>query len=221
MHISEIPMGTSISIHVRTDDGEADLTTSVISPPVDSCRQPWYVLFADGIIKDGKIIQPNNIRQHYDAYWFDNKIQRLIKWVSVSFRLVTVNGHQFYVVVSHSDGIETNRRSAYRLVVSLPAVLQIGENHTTYEGHVHDLSVSGMGLTFTHEFTDNPVGKAVSVVFADEKKGDRFRLSGHCVRCDELAHNIYRVGCRLLRSDAGLAQYINRQQQLLLKEKKI
>ena len=219
MFIEEVPNYTGISIHVKTEAGEADLSTNTIAAPTQAHTLQKHVLYAEKILQDGKVVQPNDITQHYTAYWFNEATHRVMKWEPVTFRLVTVQGRQFYVILCNSSGVETNRRAAFRVEVCLQTVVQIGENRKTYECYVHDLSATGFSLNMTIPVDVPPNGLMVSSVFADEESGDKFRLTGKCVRYTEISHNVWRIGCMLIQPNALLAQYVNRRQIMLLKKR--
>lgn len=209
MKIDELRIGSSISIHVKTDKGDADLQTTIIEAQADVKSQ--HVIFCEQIIENGKVVQPNDITQHYDMFWFDSVSGRLYKWSGITFRLVNKPGKAFYIIKYTGDSTITNRRNAFRLEVSLQAIVQIGENMKTYEAHIHDLSAIGMSITLS-QVDDTPLHKTVSAVFCDESTGDRFRLTGTCVYVTNPCKNVWRCGCKIHKLNMHLSNYINRKQ---------
>lgn len=219
MYINELKIGTGISIHVHTDNGDADLSTRVIEPPMKMPRTLSHLLCAEPIYEQGKVVQPNDIRQLYDAYWYNESTHRVIKWSNIMFKLFNKHGFTFYIIKCNTNGNEVNRRSTYRVEVCLPAIAQVGENKKTYECFVHDLSAFGMALTFKEPFEESPIHKHVTAVFTDDERGDKFRLNGFCVRYHEVEHNVYRMGVHIPTPNAMLSRYVNNRQMLLLQKR--
>jgi hypothetical protein len=126
--------------------------------------------------------------------------------------LETVKSKNFigYAVHSLIDGIEVNRRGAFRMYLGVNANIVVGENSNTSEAIVKDISYSGIAITSYKKI--DFVGKKIRITFDDKFLNYHFDLIATMVREIEISEDKYVYGCSFLKEYPMLQKYISEKQ---------
>ena len=133
-----------------------------------------------------------------------------------------------YAISSQNEGKSQNRRNNFRLFVGKRIVVQCGQNHSTYDAVLHDVSNSGFSFIVNKigankdKFVDFHENMLVHTVFSDRIEETftnyDFNMTGIIVRVVEMEENgsiLY--GCMLNNKVPGLDSYIATKERLRIK----
>lgn len=133
-------------------------------------------------------------------------------WRLVPCKKHVIDGKVMYKLVTTAEGVPCNRRSNFRLDISIDGIVQIGENTGTMEITVRDVSSSGFSFTTSKEI-ENSIGTMVRVVFFDSKYGGSFTINGTIVRTAKYREDVIVYGCHMCKEDQKLSKYIAAKQR--------
>ncbi len=212
MYLNDITPGSRISIRAvdrEHPENSVEVTTDVIEQLMDT--RGHHVAFASPIYIDDKVLSTNEGRSVFDVYYFDPELKRVYEWRHTPVRYVLCKNRRCYIIVSDAEGVLTNRRDTFRIPLSEPCIIQVGENRKTYEGFVHDISAMGIAVTML-KMEEVPLFKAFSIVFSDSGTRSRFRLSATCRHVQDVSETSIRCGCELNKHNPTLSNFVNRRQ---------
>lgn len=212
MYLNDIAPGSRISIRAvdrEHPENSVEVTTDVIEQLMDT--RGHHVAFASPIFIDDKVLSTNEGRSVFDVYYFDPEQKRVYEWRHTPVRYVLCKNRRCYILVSDAEGVLTNRRDTFRIPLTEPCIIQVGENKKTYEGYVHDISAMGIAVTLP-KMEEAPLFKAFSIVFSDSGTRSRFRLSATCRHVLDYREDIILCGCELHKNSPMLSSFVNRKQ---------
>lgn len=208
MKMSDLEVDQPITILIVAGEQKMEFPSSVILT-----NPKKYTTYLAPIMKDGKILNFNGkgITTHIIVQLPDSK--------PLVFREVILNtmkkddGSFCYGMQSKEDGVEVNRRGAFRCPLGISSMLRIGLNRTTYDIILRDVSLSGFSFVFTgsgDEVCD--VGQMVHTVLndyiAEVNKNFSYQMYGTVVRREELENGKIVYGCKLAEVIKDLDNYI-------------
>ena len=220
MFIDEIPVGSSISLQVseKGQPTHLELTTTVIPDVIN--KENKHLIFTNCSLWDEKVVNVDSSKFIVDLYYYSKSILRCYYWRCA--RVVTIYRPQpCYIISSEINSQEVNRRMSYRLEMSAPAVVQIGENKKVFDAFIHDISTTGFSFNVDDRAKEaSKEGTVISAVFDDSVTLDHFRLTGRCKHIEALSRGFLRLGCQLIRSSMPLELYISKKQQEIAQKNK-
>lgn len=208
MKLSELEQGSNIILHVNIDGKFADFSSVVLYVNKESA-------VAETIKINNKVVSFSGDNVKLDmSYIRDGKAPFF--WRGIMCETFSENGKALYRITSSSEGIERNRREAFRLFLGISGVAQMGINNRALDIIVKDVSQTGFSFVSDRDFGE-VINMPVRMVFTDLNKN--FSLMGIVVRKVEISENKIVYGCRLSVENELLPQYINikQRQQLSMK----
>ncbi len=212
MYLDDLEPGSRISIRAvdkENPENSVEVTTDVMEQLMDT--NGHHVAFASPIYIDDKVLSTNAGKGIFDIYYFDPVSKRVYEWLHTPVRYVLCKEKRCYILVSDMEGTLTNRRDTFRINLTEPCVVQIGEHRGTFYGNVHDISAMGIAVTLP-KLPESPLFKPFSIVFSDSKTRSRFRLSGTCRHVQDIGETAIRCGCELSKPNPTLSNFVNRRQ---------
>lgn len=131
-------------------------------------------------------------------------------WKNVASASVTYKKNVYYKIAAFSDGLETNRREAFRQFVGIDGVAQIHQNKKAVDVIVKDVSESGFSFV-SSEDVEPAVNVPVRMVFVDFEK--QYSLIGVIVRKVVIEENKILYGCSMTNDNPEIIKYINAKQR--------
>lgn len=96
------------------------------------------------------------------------------------------NKENYLYLYSLQDVKPKNFRSNYRVPCGYRTNMQIGTNRKAIDGHVHDISFSGISLVYAKDKVKSDIGQKVSAMIYDDNDSERgYRISADIVRIEE------------------------------------
>jgi len=206
MKITEIEKGANVLIQITINKNKLEFASKVMARDdkfvfIDVIRNNGNVMgiSGEGVAVDIMLIRPD---------------KSPIVWKNVYTELVSIKEGTVYKIKAFTEGINMNRREAFRLFVGISGVAQVGANRKAVNVIVKDVSETGYSFVSSFDIQNISVGTPVRLVFAD--LGINFSLMGIMVRKVTLSEDKILYGCSLSIKNAGLAKYINNKQRQLL-----
>lgn len=206
MKLSEIQQGEEIKLEVIINNTSYEFKTSVIGEAEGGGIYTSPVRSKDKVVSFASASIVVNI--------ILSRQGRLpVVWRRVIVETALYKKHTVYRITSATIGLEENRRNAFRLMMGIAGVAQLGSNTKAVDVVIKDISESGFSIISKEniEETDNIV---VRLVFADED--NKFSLFGLIVRKVEQSEKQFLYGCKMSQKVPALSRYINEKQRLLL-----
>lgn len=217
MKLSEFSEGQELHLMVLYEEQQLDFSSSIES--VDSKRHFTYIT---PILKNNKLITFNAPGVHVNIIVRVPESKPLIYRNMILAPMKRSDDTFCYRIHSSVDGIEYNRRGAFRCSIDVNSVLKIGTEHTTYDIVIRDISVTGFSFVFSKEdFLCEP-GEFVHTILNDflEDTCEKFsfQLFATVVRCEELENHKKIFGCKIIKKVPGLETYIAKKERAAIQK---
>lgn len=209
MKMSDFEIDQPVTILIIAGEQKMEFPSSIILT-----NPKKHTAYLSPIMKDGKILNFNGkgIVTHILVQLPDSK--------PLVFREVTLNtmkkddGTFCYGMHSNEDGVEVNRRGAFRCSVGISTMLRVGFNRTSYDIILRDISLTGFAFVFDNNNNNSmcDIGQMVHTVLndyiAEVNENFQFQIYGTVVRKEELENGKIVFGCKLSDNVRGLDNYI-------------
>lgn len=219
MKISDLSVGQELKILVSIGEQQLEFPSSV-----EQTNPKKKLAYLAPAMKNGKILNFNG------KGILTSLLVQLPDSKPLVFRNVTLNtikkgdGTFCYGMECLSEGLELNRRGAFRCSIDLRTVLRVGLNRTTFDVILRDVSTTGFSFVFCNSDGTCEVGNSVHSVLNDylEESCENFsfQLYGMIVRSEELKNGRVVYGCRLVTPVHGLDQYIAKRERLRIQKQR-
>lgn len=185
MKINEHEVGTEVKFVPRV--GDAFCYASYILPSMHK-DNVGYILVEPVKVAEGKYANFNGLscvievcpKGTGQVYRYNITRMGYIRW----------KAKDYFAVFSDDDVDFYNRRSQFRLPTLMQAQLQLGRHTRVYDCYLRDVSYNGFALTLHRSETFKcELGTAASVSFIDKDTGERHKVVGKVVRCEEKESN--------------------------------
>lgn len=212
MKLSDLPIDQALTIIVMMGEQKMEFPSSI-----EATNPRKKLSFLAPIMKDGRILNFNGkgIQTSILVQLPDSK--------PMIFRNIILNtmkrddGTFCYGVQCAEEGIEINRRGAFRCSIGVRSMMRIGLAKTTYDIIVRDVSLTGFSFVFCSLEDSTDVGKGIHLVLNDyleETCEDfSFQLYGNVVRVEEVENGKTIYGCKLAEPVRGLDTYIAKKER--------
>lgn len=203
MYIDEIPNNAHIVIRFEADNkfAEIDTITKVASTTIKINRYKAAHVYH----RDGKVVNPNSFKGSVTVSYMPNNASRPEIWYHVRI-IYSKNTHEYYLETQASSKT-IERRKHSRVPVGCPAQVQFEDRSARWDGSVHDISATGIGITMP-QIPQHIVGKRVFVTFKDAKEFKSFNLHATCVRVVKSSKNLYLYGFKFGKVTPDLIEYV-------------
>lgn len=207
MKIEEISVGGSVELDVR-------------------CNGKFMNFRSDVVVIKEKSILINCIKVGEQKIGFTDQcyINFLYKqegkvfiWENTAVSLIKINGVVYHKIDLLGEGIQYNRRNAYRLYIGeeMPIYMNTVSGLTAMSVLIKDISETGIGFIFKEELSTDRIFR---FKFKDEKRV--IDLSGMIIRKEYLDHlKSYLYGGKFNEKNAILSNYIVNKQSEELKRR--
>lgn len=180
MTINEIAEGSPVTLTVNVGGESVTLETKV----AQDYKEPYkhaFCIGAEPVVRDGKVV---SLGKHAVSASIKNIADNREYKYNIAFHGMSRDRTQL-LLFTPEDVAPVEQRMAYRVACSYNAVVQIGNNKKTVDGYLHDISFSGVGMTFvSDEFKSEVEGAAVSASIFDNDE-HIYKVSGTIVRAIE------------------------------------
>lgn len=212
MKLSDFSIDQALTIIVMIGEQKMEFPSSI-----QATNQRKKLAFLAPIMKDGRILNFNGkgILTSVLIQPSDSK--------PIIFRNITLNtmkkddGTFCYGVQCIDEGIEINRRGAFRCSIGVRSIMRIGLDKTTYDIIIRDVSLTGFSFVFCNFDDSTEVGKGVHLVLNDYLdeicENFSFQLYGNVVRVEEVENGKTIYGCKLSEKVRGLDMYIAKKER--------
>ena len=165
MYINELSENSDIQISVKVNKEEYIYDATLLQIYQEPYRPNMYCIGCAPIEEDGKLLGFGDYPMHLLAH--DNTNGRDYKW-TIAMHGFNKDRTQF-LLLSNESVKPINHRNAYRVPCSYKAVTQLGTNKSVIDGYAHDISYSGISITFAKDAIKNAtIGTDASVSLYDE-----------------------------------------------------
>jgi len=207
LKIEEISIGGAVELDVR-------------------CNGKFMNFRSDIVVVKEKSILVNSIKVGEQTIGFTDLcyINFLFKqegkvfiWENVSVSLIKINGVVYHKIDLLGDGMQYNRRNAYRLYIGeeMPIYINTVSGLSALSVLIKDISETGIGFIFKEELSTD---RTFRFKFKDDKRV--MDLSGMIIRKEYLDHlKSFLYGGKFIEKNAILSNYIVNKQSEELKRR--
>ncbi|MCR4689757.1 MAG: PilZ domain-containing protein [Lachnospiraceae bacterium] len=177
MTINQSTEGSSVTLTV-TIKGETLTFETRVTQPFQEPYKGSFCIGVEPILQEGK---PVSLGQHKITASVKNDEDKREYLYTINFYGFNKD-RTMLLLFSPDDVAATNHRLSYRVACSYDVVAQIGNNKKTVEGLLHDISITGLGMTFVSEEVKNVQnGDPVSISIFDQYD-HLYKVFGQVVR---------------------------------------
>jgi hypothetical protein len=175
-------VGSKVTLIAKATKGGIEFTTIIEEVIVDASKRFGYGVRCTALKSDnGKIY---SFRNTILTMSVENKADgRTYKFPIIASCIKSKkNQHVFYSIM---DAKPVNHRDNFRVPCTFDAVFQVSSNRKTDNGYVHDLSNSGMSISYKKDVSGIDTGKNISVTFRDIETERNYKVKGEIVRVND------------------------------------
>lgn len=213
MRLDELKIADNVILQVNINGQFADFPSTVIDV------YDGEIIVEPVRVKD-KVVAFNSDRVKLDLMGIRHDKAPII-WRGIRCATVLLKGNTYYKIKAFTEGVESNRRQAFRLYVGFGGVAQVGANKKPLEVIVKDVSETGFSFVAEQDYEES-VNMPVRLVFKDvsNDRPQQFSLMGIVVRKVVVEENKIVYGCKLSVPNHELVRYINKKQREQLSNSK-
>ena len=130
-------------------------------------------------------------------------------WSDCQIKTMIFKGRQIQIASTETEGIEKNRREAFRMGMGISGMIKIG-NAPQMEAYINDVSYYGFGIVLPDDIP-NSLNAPVQLSFTDESIS--IDIEGIIVRKQHRADEQIHFGCRVTSSNTELTKLISIKQR--------
>lgn len=219
MKLSDLSPGQAIQVAVLIGEQRLDFDSQI-----EEVNEKKHFVYLTPIMKNDKILTFSAKGVHTSI------IVQLPDTKPLIFHNTTLNamkredGTFCYGVPALGEGIEFNRRGAYRCPVDCNCVMRIGMSHSTHDIIIRDISLTGFSFVFCNSEDSCNVGQSIHIVLNDYLDATcekfSFQIYGLIVRQVELENGKVVYGCKLTDRIRGLDSYIAKKERARLQQQR-
>lgn len=209
MNISDISVGSSITVEVSCSGSKLELETTVTKQ-----LKKVSAISVKQVMCDGCRVKLSSDKVKVSVV-LRVKGDKPIIWKHCSVEEVKSASEVVMVIRQSSDGVEYNRRQAYRQFVGIPGIAQIKEHSKTYNVTVKNISENGFAFVVREEIADC-IGRNVRLQFTDNsciRSESNVVISGTVCRLSTTEDGKFVYGCESKYSK-DIVKYISNKQAL-------
>ena len=208
MKIWEIEPKSNIILKVSIKGQHIDLPTVSYSQESDG-------IVCEAVRVQGKAVSLDGIGVSIEVMFIRTEKSPVL-WRGIVCETIYIDSKMFYKITCREDGVEKNRREAFRVFIGVSGVAQLGLNKKAVNVIVKDVSENGFSFISDEDFED-VVNVPVRLVYTD--MGINFSLMGIVVRKVKIDEKKNLYGCKLSVENSRLGQYIIQKQRQALSAK--
>ncbi len=207
MHISEIPEGSKVIFEINIDNVSHEFKSKILETRSD-------FIIANPIRVDDKVLGFGSVPTNL-IYCREDKSP--IIWKQVAINIVLYKNNTVYKIEQSMEGVESNRRTSYRMYVGLTGNAQLGVHHKVSEVLVKDVSENGFSIICKEELDKEDRGN-VRLTFEDMDR--TIIINGVMVRSLKLEDGRFLYGCKITFKTPLVAYYISEKQRQMIARQK-
>ena len=208
MKIWEIEPKSNIILKVSIKGQHIDLPTVSYSQESDG-------IVCEAVRVQGKAVSLDGIGVSIEVMFIRTEKSPVL-WRGIVCETIYIDSMMFYKITCREDGVEKNRREAFRVFIGVSGVAQLGLNKKAVNVIVKDVSENGFSFISDEDFED-VVNVPVRLVYTDMEIN--FSLMGIVVRKVKIDEKKNLYGCKLSVENSRLGQYIIQKQRQALSAK--
>lgn len=208
MKIWEIEPKSNIILKVSIKGQHIDLPTVSYSQESDG-------IVCEAVRVQGKAVSLDGIGVSIEVMFIRTEKSPVL-WRGIVCETIYIDSKMFYKITCREDGVEKNRREAFRVFIGVSGVAQLGLNKKAVNVIVKDVSENGFSFISDEDFED-VVNVPVRLVYTDMEIN--FSLMGIVVRKVKIDEKKNLYGCKLSVENSRLGQYIIQKQRQTLSGK--
>ena len=208
MKIWEIEPKSNIILKVSIKGQHIDLPTVSYSQESDG-------IVCEAVRVQGKAVSLDGIGVSIEVMFIRTEKSPVL-WRGIVCETIYIDSKMFYKITCREDGVEKNRREAFRVFIGVSGVAQLGLNKKSVNVIVKDVSENGFSFISDEDFED-VVNVPVRLVYTDMEIN--FSLMGIVVRKVKIDEKKNLYGCKLSVENSRLGQYIIQKQRQALSAK--
>ena len=208
MKIWEIEPKSNIILKVSIKGQHIDLPTVSYSQESDG-------IVCEAVGVQGKAVSLDGIGVSIEVMFIRTEKSPVL-WRGIVCETIYIDSKMFYKITCREDGVEKNRREAFRVFIGVSGVAQLGLNKKAVNVIVKDVSENGFSFISDEDFED-VVNVPVRLVYTDMEIN--FSLMGIVVRKVKIDEKKNLYGCKLSVENSRLGQYIIQKQRQALSAK--
>ena len=208
MKLWEIEPKSNIILKVSINGQYIDLPTVCYSQESDG-------IVCEAIRVEGRAVSLDGIGVSIELM-FIRPEKSPVFWRGVACEAIYIDSKMFYKLTCKEDGIEKNRREAFRVYIGVTGVAQLGLNRKAMDVIVKDVSENGFSF-ISEEDIEDVLSLPVRLVYTD--LDINFSLMGIVVRKVKIDEKKFLYGCKLSVENSRLGQYIIQKQRQTLSGK--
>ena len=208
MKIWEIEPKSNIILKVSIKGQHIDLPTVSYSQESDG-------IVCEAVRVQGKAVSLDGIGFSIEVMFIRTEKSPVL-WRGIVCETIYIDSKMFYKITCREDGVEKNRREAFRVFIGVSGVAQLGLNKKAVNVIVKDVSENGFSFISDEDFED-VVNVPVRLVYTDMEIN--FSLMGIVVRKVKIDEKKNLYGCKLSVENSRLGQYIIQKQRQALSAK--
>lgn len=208
MKIWEIEPKSNIILKVSIKGQHIDLPTVSYSQESDG-------IVCEAVRVQGKAVSLDGTGVSIEVMFIRTEKSPVL-WRGIVCETIYIDSKMFYKITCREDGVEKNRREAFRVFIGVSGVAQLGLNKKAVNVIVKDVSENGFSFISDEDFED-VVNVPVRLVYTDMEIN--FSLMGIVVRKVKIDEKKNLYGCKLSVENSRLGQYIIQKQRQALSAK--
>lgn len=175
---------------------------------------------ANPVRRDGKIVMLSMaIGIVYSVQAFNAEDEKMYEWNNVRPQLVTLkDGKKYLILINKNNMKALNRRKSYRVWLGVTGVAKFGNDRTTYDVIVKDISATGIAIIVREALGELLPNSVVHINFFDEDTETTFNINALFLRREELDENRTLIACRLTTESKDINKFIRDKERLNLRK---
>lgn len=210
MKITDINVGYEIEIEASVKTEKLKFKTHVSKVlPNGICIEP--IRYQDKLVSFEGI--PISI-------WLYREDEKPVLWKQCVITNISFKSTTYQFVMCKQEGIQFNRRGAYRVYIGERGEAQVGAGTVPVDVTVKDVSETGFSIVTDNKFPNVDMLR-VRLTFTDDWTDSVLSLWGTIVRHVELENNRVLIGCQMSDTPSNVVRFINRKQREMLAKQRL
>lgn len=205
MHLNELDNGENIKYQIKIKNNLFEFDGRVLGSNKSG-------LLLSPVSVNGRVFRFDNTDTSLSIiYGYENELP--IIWENVTCQTITFDTRKIYRVSETSEGVQYNRRGAFRLNIMVNCVVKMCNDTKIEVAKLRDVSKTGFSVILDKDISDT-INTGIRVMFTDD--GEDINISGMVVRKASYSNGRVLYGCRLMHNGNNFDSYMSNKQREMI-----
>lgn len=205
MHLNELDNGENIKYQIKIKNNLFEFDGRVLGSNKSG-------LLLSPVSVNGRVFRFDNTDTSLSIiYGYENELP--IIWENVTCQTITFDTRKIYRVSETSEGVQYNRRGAFRLNIMVNCVVKMCNDTKIEVAKLRDVSKTGFSVILDKDISDT-INTGIRVMFTDDSED--INISGMVVRKASYSNGRVLYGCRLMHTGNNFNSYMSNKQREMI-----